>query len=175
MNIPKLKPVKHYPAELRERVERFNVEAAAVEEGQTTVEARIVELCDPVQLTPTNAAARLKGIGKARVERLALLTQVRALAVEAAAMLAEFQASNNAETGRLTEAMRARECEIRHGLKALGITEELAVRRACIGDGAMNQIRGDAAQIGQGHRQVCDIFRDMLRRADAEIGDMLRK
>jgi hypothetical protein len=170
---PRFKTAAHYPPELQERIARHSTEAATVEAAREANDARLVELRDVASLTSAGASDRLKAIAKARAERLATLASERALHARALAILADMQTANNAETARLADLMRGRERELRERMAALGITEELACRRASIADAGLNQIRGDAAQVGQGHRQVTDLFKDLLRRVEGEIAAAL--
>lgn len=173
--IPKLTTATHLTPDLLARVERHNTEAAAIDTRQNDLAARMVELLDPATVTDAKAGERLKALAKCRADRLAALAAARDQADDGLAILADIATADRAEAVRLAEAMREGETVLRAGLAALGITEELACRRASFDDRKLNSLRGMQSQIGAGHVQREKAMRTALEQATAEIAAMLKQ
>ncbi len=129
------------PSELTEKISAWNGETETIATEQAKLDRRLAELNDGATITAKNAAARLKEIDTARAERLALFARNRAQAVGALALLAETQKAGQVEIGRLAEASRKRQDDIRTGPAKLGIEEALAIRRAFLATPNLSVLR----------------------------------
>ena len=160
---------EYFSAELVQKIEAHNAAMVQDEADLAANSEHDADLLNPATVTPANAKARLHAIAGNKAERFALLAKSRELAEGALALLAEVQTAGQAETLRLVDASARRQKELRDGLAALHITEELAVVRAQGLDAELNSMRIAANQIAQGTARRAEVYRDEANRLDNEI------